>query len=535
MTNFKKTILFLLLSPLICFAKVQYQGSIETTKIGNKVISYKGIPYAQPPIGALRWVPPQPVSPPDGTVVDARAFKAICPQTELDKDTANMVMSEDCLHLNIWRPLYRSYPVSQKLPVIVWIHGGGFVKGASQKPVYHGGNMAAKGVVFVSMNYRLGHLGFFAHKGQSKWLPRGNYGLLDQIEAMKWVQANISQFGGDPDNVTLMGESAGAVSVLAHLTSDLSKGLFHKAVVQSGPVLLSPTPLSGPSKSNRLSGEDVSANVAKALQCDDTNPARELRCLKKKSFLDLLNVTAPENGGLYGNIANDLQTGVFLDGHVHKVAPYKRLMDSTSHNVPVIIGSNEDEATFFGPSPFRTVPTYKTFLTSTFGWFLGQKMFQQYPATTNREVPQAFVDMVTDHMFGFDALFTAENLAANQQKVYHYHFTRVSPGAELYRVGASHGLEIPFFFNNVLDLNGAEGFYDSEDVNLADDMSERIYQFALTSNPNLPDSNKPNLWKKFDMNKRITLELGDRVRRIKDYLADEYNTLYDAKAYLIED
>ena len=198
------------------------------------VLSFKGIPYAAPPVGNLRWKPPQPVTPWTG-VRPATAYGSDCMQLPFPGDAAPLGTppAEDCLVVNVWRPA----DASTKLPVMVWIYGGGFVNGGSSPAVYDGSQFAKRGVVLVSFNYRVGRFGFFAHPALTKESPNGplgNYTFLDQIAALKWVQKNIAAFGGDAGNVTIFGESAGGGSVLTMMTSPLAKGLFQKAIIESG-------------------------------------------------------------------------------------------------------------------------------------------------------------------------------------------------------------------------------------------------------------------------------------------------------------
>jgi len=202
--------------------------------IAGEVVSFKGIPFAAPPVGDNRWKPPQPVK----AWSDVRTATAYGPdpmQLPFPSDAAPLgtAPSEDCLYLNVWTPVKRG----NKLPVMVWIYGGGFVNGGSSPSVYDGSRFAENGVVFVSFNYRLGRFGYFAHPALTKENPNGplgNYGTMDQIAALGWVKRNIGNFGGDASNVTLFGESAGGMSVLTLLASPKARGLFHKAIIESG-------------------------------------------------------------------------------------------------------------------------------------------------------------------------------------------------------------------------------------------------------------------------------------------------------------
>src|ERR1700733_3074289 len=206
-----------------------------THSADGKVVIFKGIPFAAPPVGELRWKEPQPVSPWKG-VSKATEFGARCMQALIYEDMVfrDAGPSEDCLYLNVWTP---GVSAKTKLPVMVWIYGGGFQAGATSEPRQDGEHLAHKGVVVVSMNYRLGIFGFFVHPGLAAESPHhaaGNYGLMDQTAALRWVQRNVNAFGGDPNNVTIFGESAGSFSVSAQVASPLAKGLFQKAIDESG-------------------------------------------------------------------------------------------------------------------------------------------------------------------------------------------------------------------------------------------------------------------------------------------------------------
>ena len=210
-------------------ARVRIDTGEVQGALSDGVVAFKGIPFALPPVRELRWRAPQPVKPWSG-VREATKFGADCAQEPFPGDAAPLGVpsDEDCLYVNVWTPAKRA---SGKLPVMVWIYGGGFVNGGSSPPVYDGTPFAKDGVVLVSFNYRLGHFGFFAHpalSAEQAGAPLGNYGLMDQVAALKWVQKNVAAFGGDPKNVTIFGESAGGISVHALMTSPLASGLFQK-------------------------------------------------------------------------------------------------------------------------------------------------------------------------------------------------------------------------------------------------------------------------------------------------------------------
>src|ERR1700735_3065186 len=268
MTIVKNAALLLLsVTPLVA---AQAQTTLEKTKIDtgvvqgapeNGITAFRGIPFAAPPVGNLRWRAPQPVAKWSG-VRTAMEYGADCAQLPFPSDAAPLgtKTNEDCLYVNVWTPAHKA---KEKLPVMVWIYGGGFVNGGSSPAVYDGSQFAKDGVVFVSFNYRVGRFGFFAFPALSReqaGQPLGNYAYMDQIAALHWVQKNIHAFGGDPGDVTVFGESAGGGSVLMLLTSPLTKGLFAKAVVESGggrDSLLGARYLDKPSPAGLTSEEDL--------------------------------------------------------------------------------------------------------------------------------------------------------------------------------------------------------------------------------------------------------------------------------------
>ncbi len=281
------------LSILACVASARAAPESATVRTDKGVVqgttdagvsSFKGIPYAAPPVGARRWSEPQSAAPWEGTR-NAVEFGNACTQNPEGAETIGVVpltLSEDCLYLNVWtaKPDTRA-----RQPVIVWIHGGGFFYGSGAQAVYDGVPMAKKGVVFVSFNYRLGALGFFAHPALEKTRPRGpvNFGLLDQVAALKWVQANIANFGGDPGNVTIMGQSAGARSVLAHFASPVSRGLFHKGIALSNYIV----PDAGRDKAMA-----VGTRLGELVGLEVPSDADELRAIPAKRFFGLTDKDA---------------------------------------------------------------------------------------------------------------------------------------------------------------------------------------------------------------------------------------------------
>ncbi|WP_448658464.1 carboxylesterase/lipase family protein [Sphingomonas sp. CJ99] len=262
------------------------------------VDQWLGIPFAAPPVGELRWRAPQPVAAWTG-VRDAKDYASDCMQLPFPSDAAPLgtAPAEDCLYLNVWRPS-SAKAAGGRLPVIVWIYGGGFLNGGASPPTYSGANVAGRGVVFVSFNYRLGRFGTFAHpaltRDQAGREPLGNYGMMDQIAALQWVQRHVAAFGGDPGNVTIVGESAGGMSVHALVTSPRTNGLFHKAVVMSGGDPLTPLPNADDPRAQLAQAEQTGARFGEAMgiRPDAPDALARLRRLSADRIVDGLNLMA---------------------------------------------------------------------------------------------------------------------------------------------------------------------------------------------------------------------------------------------------
>ncbi len=295
--------------------QVKVEGGAVKGAVADGVLSFKGIPFAAPPVGDLRWRPPQPVVPWTG-VKEATAYGHDCAQKPFPSDAAPLGTepSEDCLVVNVWRPAEKT---SAALPVMVWIYGGGFVNGGSSPAVYDGSQFAKQGVVLVSFNYRVGRFGFFAHPALSAehpGEPLGNYALMDQIAALQWVQKHIAGFGGNPKDVTVFGESAGGMSVHALLTSPAAKGLFHKAIIESGggrSGLLTMRKLHD-DQPNQPSAEAVGVAFAKSNGIEGTDAAalKALRALPADKVVAGLNLMTM--GGASGTYVG----GPILDGKI---------------------------------------------------------------------------------------------------------------------------------------------------------------------------------------------------------------------------
>ncbi len=301
--------------------------------VSEDVIAFKGIPFAAPPVGQFRWRAPQPPAKWQG-VREASSYAHDCMQLPFPSDAAPLGTppAEDCLYLNIWKPA----AARTKLPILVWIYGGGFVNGGSSPPTYSGATLAKQGIIFVSFNYRLGRFGTFAHpllsKANADQGRLGNYGTMDQIAALRWVKRNAAAIGGDPHNVTIIGESAGGMSVHQMLTSPLTKGLFNKAVIQSG------GNGAGMSNAGMKFAEQAALNFAqsKGIAADDPQALIKLRAMSAEDVTDGLNLTK------LGRTGSATNAPPYADGKV-SVEVAKAYASGRFQHVPIMIGATSDD------------------------------------------------------------------------------------------------------------------------------------------------------------------------------------------------
>ena len=392
---------------------------------------FKGIAYALPPLGANRWKPPVPIPAWKG-VRDATQFGAACVQPKPRAGSIYAdeppVMSEDCLFLNIWSP-----KSARKVPVFVWIHGGALSAGASNLSMYEGGKLASRDVVFVSINYRLGILGYLAHPELSAESPQkisGNYGLKDQIEALRWIQRNIAAFGGDPANVTIAGESAGALSVMHLMASPLARGLFAKAIAQSAYMISLPD-LKQP-KHGGPSAESIGAQLATAID------ATSLSALRSKDAAVLVTAAA--------------RTGYFPMNNVDGRTLPAQIVDvferGEQAKVPILAGFNDGEIRslriLIPPVP-TDAKTYETEIRSRYA-DLADDFLQLYPSTN---LEQSILAITRDALYGWTAEKLVRSQTALDEQGFLYLFDHGYPAADTAGLHASHAAEIPYVFGNI--------------------------------------------------------------------------------------
>jgi para-nitrobenzyl esterase len=479
---------------------------------GAGVRVYKGIPYAAAPVGQLRWKPPQPAKPWKGILV-AKSFPANCPQMPVVPGP----QSEDCLGLNVWTP---AHSVAAKLPVMVWIYGGGFQIGASSQSAYDGEALAAQGVVLVSINYRLGIFGFLAHPALDQESPRGvsgNYALLDMVAALEWVKRNIGAFGGDPNNVTIFGESAGGTAVCLLMVVPQAEGLFQKVISESTAWMFGPISHLTESWYGRVPmtkfGEKLGTDLA---------------ALRAKSVAELLKTLPPpmtrndaaERGEAYMPV---------VDGWVIPDDPARLFSTGKFHHVALVAGTNADEGTLLGGPPVRNLAQYGKWAAEKVGP-LAERLLSLYPASTDAEAHAAAAQASGDLVFLYGTRAVLRAASKLPRKVaglsvsvnpntFQYQFTRVNGIGRQIHWGSFHASEIPYIWETLPDsVYGTQASflgdfsvtvdtYNEQDRKLSQAMSAAWVAFAKTGSPNGPGLVH---WPPF-AGKESHMEFGDQI------------------------
>ena len=466
-------------APVARKAPVRVTGGLVSGVAGRdpSVTAYKGIPFAAPPVGERRWRAPEPVVPWDG-VRRADRFAASCVQTTVAERkpwtwefmTHNEV-SEDCLHLNVWTA---AASPSERRPVFVYIYGGGFSEGSGAVPAYDGEGLAKRGLVVVVPNYRVGVLGFLAHpelSQESASKTSGNYGLLDQVAALRWVRENIAAFGGDPDRVTIAGQSAGGMSVHSLIASPLAKGVFHRAIVQSGG---SSVGGGGISLGSRTLA-DGEADGRRFAEAKGAASAAELRAATWQKLMEPLPKPAAGTG------TPGLRFAPIVDGYVVP-APVREVLAQGRHNdVPVLTGANVGElGGLMGPQGGVTVQSYVERARRQYG-AMADEFLALYPAATDERAAAALAESSREQALVSMHLWARERARTSKTKAFTYLWDHALPGPDAGRFGAFHSSEVPY----VLDtLSMSDRPFADADWKIAAMMSSYWANFAAAGDPN---------------------------------------------------
>ncbi len=492
----KTMLTFLLMGTTLAFAQTSkapqiktQNGVVEGTVEASGIRSFKGIPFAQPPVGDLRWKEPQPVKNWEG-VHKADHFSPAAMQRALfgDMNFRSNGTSEDCLYLNVWTPAKKG---NEKLPVLVYFYGGGFMAGDGSEPRYDGESMAQKGIVAITINYRLTVFGFLAHPELTKESPHhssGNYGLMDQQAALRWVKANVAAFGGDPNKVTIAGESAGSIAVSAQMASPGSKNLFAQAIGESGSLMgtLSPVSLAEAEKKGSQFGESIGAASLAALRA---LPAKEL-----------LEATAKAAPGSFP---------ITIDGYFFPKPVSDIFAAGDQAQVPLLLGWNSEEMNYralLGPQA-PTVENYKKAVQGRLG-ASADDILKAYPVTSDAQVEEVGTALAGDLFIGYSTWKWADyHMKTSKQPVYRYLYTQPRPamrpemgnaqpglaGGVVKNTdpatkpapaakGAVHSAEIEYAMGN-LATNKVYAWTD-EDYKVSKTMQNYFANFIKTGNPN---------------------------------------------------
>lgn len=473
---------------------------------------FYGIPYAAPPVGPLRWRAPEPAAAWTAPR-DASTKGASCPQAP-GLLVGSPTTSEDCLFANVWAPPSAS---AAPRPVMVFIHGGGFNAGSGNDGQYDGPELARRGVVVVNFNYRLGQLGFLGHAAlaaeDTAHHSSGNYGLMDQQVLLRWVRDNAAAFGGDPANVTIFGESAGGISVCAHVTSPLSAGLFHRAITQSGPCSFLTTPLRDEdARAPVQSAASQGRLFAQALHCDTAPDV--VACMRSKTADEVI-AAAPRPIELERYGARYQPT---IDGYVLPESPWTSLATGHFNRVPFITGSNQDEGTVFTRG--QTIADEAAYRAAVLPLVPDHvdDVLRLYPISAYPTPIAAFTAFAGDAVFGCSSRAQARLVAATGTPAYQYYFSKLNRAGMILGLGVYHSAEIPYVFGR---FTGLFSRTDS-DGTVSEAMGLAWTRFAASANPNAAGA---STWPAFTASNDTYLEFGDMIRSATGLRRDRCDTL----------
>ena len=480
-------------------------GIVEGVIESSGIYSFKGIPFAAPPVGNLRWKEPQPVKNWSGVLkTDRFGPRAMQPPIFSDMIFRSNGMSEDCLYLNVWT----SAPSSKaKMPVLVYFYGGGFVAGDGSEARYDGENMAQKGIVSLTVNYRLGLFGLLAHPGlsaESSHRSSGNYGLMDQAAALTWVKQNIAAFGGDPDKITIAGESAGSISVSAQMVSPLSKNLIAGAIGESGSLLgaLPPVPLKV--------GEETGAQFAKSV---GANSLAELRKMNADALVEAASKFGP------------FRFAMTIDGYFLPKEPLSIFQAGEQARIPLMVGWNSEESNYGGVmgNEKLTKENFEKAVQKLYGEKAAD-VLKAYPVAADADVEQAATDLASDRFIGFSTWQWAELQAqTGGRPVYRYYYshprpTMISEKEKGRAKGAVHSAEIEYAMGN-LSTNKVFAWTE-EDYKVSKVMQEYFANFTKTGDPNGPGLPK---WPPTNSSKPVpVMHIGTNTKIVPDKYAGRY-------------
>lgn len=485
-------------------------GMVQGMSLSSTVDVFKGIPYAAAPVGELRWQLPQPVAEWEG-IWKAEEFGPDCVQPRAP-NAEGPEMSEDCLYLNVWRPAGSKGP----FPVMVWIHGGAFQFGSGSSEYYDGAEFAESGVVLVTINYRLNLAGFFAHPAlseENEYGISGNQGIHDQLAALKWIQDNIGAFNGDPDNITIFGESAGSMSVCYLVATPLSKGLFHKAIGQSGgcfnkhPALDDPLENPQSTEGEISGGGHVVGEFVGRLLGATKSGAEGLAELRAKSPMQL--------GASLGASGRSMSwRSIYVDGYLFPDQMRNLVASGKGNVVPAIVGSNTDEGTtLYYNLPENELEDWKENIRANMGEN-ADRFIDLYMKDAMESTRTASQQMISDTTFAWEMRTWARLVAQHDTNAFLYVFSHAAPlalpNAEPTRTfGAFHAAEIPYVFHN-----SNEEIWNDVDNKVSNLMHSYWVNFAKTGNPNGPGL---PAWDSYDRERDNSMDLNGEPKMIEGF------------------